>query len=339
MKRNNINKKNLIILSAFSAAFLVIAMMSANFEKKNNKVVFLNIPEDAIESMDAGLANTAQEDDEYVSDDDYAADDYVYDHGHEEVSETVTVSAKEATAVPQRTVFTVTEYETPVTKYTSDTVNVRNGAGTDYDKVGKLKWGSNVSVTGETDNGWYEVSYNDSVAFVKGDYMVDDLPGIPYVFVGDSRTVQLKMAVGTSDKVYIAKVGEGYNYFRDTALPEISGYAGSGTRMIINFGVNDLANASKYIKLVNNNIDSWINAGMTVYYAAVTPVGNCPTVTNAQIEAFNQKLQEELDPRITWIDGYSYLQQTGFNTPDGLHYSADTYRNLYSYYMSVINGQ
>ncbi len=339
MKRQNINGNSLIILSAFAASFLIITILATHMDKKIEPVVSLSISEEAKETMNAGQDSTAEVAIDAEYDDDYAADDYSYTAKGEEASETVTVSAKEATAVLEKTVYTVTKYEAPVSMYTSDTVNVRSGAGTDYDKVGKLKWGSNVEVTGETNNGWYEVSYKDSTAFIKGDYVVQSLPGIPYLFVGDSRTVQLKMAVGSSDKAYIAEIGEGYSYFKSTVLPKISTCAGNGTKMIINFGVNDLANAGKYIKLVNNNIDTWINAGITVYYAAVTPVGNCPTVTNAQIEAFNTRLQTELDPRVNWIDGYSYLQQAGFSTADGLHYSSDTYKSLYSYYMSVINQQ
>ncbi len=333
MRRERINVNSLIILSAFALAFLIVAIMAINAERESEQVVSLNVPEESVEDLDAGIGNSAEEDE----DDDYAADDYFVRSGQKETSETVTVSSEETTAVLEKTFFTVTKYETPVTMYTSDTVNVRSGAGIDYDKVGKLKWGSNVSVTGETDNGWYEVLYKDMTAFVIGDYVVPDLPGGPYIFVGDSRTVQMKSAVGSSDKIYIAKIGEGYNYFKNTALSQIYANAGNGTKLIINFGVNDLANASKYIKLVNDNVDAWTNAGMTVYYAAVTPVGNIQNVSNAQIETFNAKLQEGLDPRVNWIDGYSYLQQTGFGSGDGLHYTADTYRSLYSYYMSVIN--
>ncbi len=232
--------------------------------------------------------------------------------------------------------YSVAEYETPHRMYTTATVNVRTGAGMDYDKVGKLGWGSETTVVGETSNGWFEVAFDGGKAFILGDYMTPEVPGTPYVFVGDSRTVQLQMAIGSTDKAYIAQVGEGYNYFKNTALPAITDYAGSGTNMIINFGVNDLANASKYITLVNNNIDAWTEAGINVYYAAVTPVGNCSSVTNTQIENFNKKLQSELDPRVKWIDGYTYLTQTGFSTPDGLHYNKDTYKSLYSYYMSVL---
>ena len=232
--------------------------------------------------------------------------------------------------------YSITDYETPVTMYASDTVNVRAGAGTEYDKIGKISWGSAVQVIGATDNGWYEISYNENLGFVMGDYLTEGVPSVPYLFVGDSRTVQLKMAVGSTDKAYVAKVGEGYNWFKNTALSEISETAGSGTVMVINFGVNDLGNASKYIKLVNSNIDAWTEAGITVYYAAVTPVGASARVTNEQIESFNTRLKNELDPRIQWIDGYTFLQQNGFNASDGLHYDKTTYKNLYSYYMSVM---
>ena len=107
--------------------------------------------------------------------------------------------------------------------------------------------------------------------------------------------------------------------------------------MIINFGVNDLVNVDNYIDLVNKNIDAWSDAGISVYYASVTPVSSYPTVNNAQIEAFNKKLKASLDSRIKWIDAYSYLNRNGFSTPDGLHYTPETYKKLYSYYLSVID--
>jgi len=324
MKNSQIKKRNLILLTAFAAVFSFAVFSAAGRDR------------DVYKSMDAGTLSSIELVDSMADTIDSAATAAVSTLDGE-TPETTTVSNEENTTLLEKTLFTVTQYETPVTMYTSDTVNVRNGAGKDYDKVGKLGWGTETTVYGETDNGWYEVAYDDAFAFIMGDYMVTELPSIPYLFVGDSRTVQMKMAVGTTDKAYIAKIGEGYSYFKNTALSEIPSYAGNGTSMIINFGVNDLGNASKYISLVNNNIDDWINAGITVYYAAVTPVGDSASVTNAQIESFNARLQSELDERVNWIDGYSYLMQTGFSTADGLHYTADTYRSLYSYYISVIN--
>ena len=256
-----------------------------------------------------------------------------------ENTEASTAGSSDQVILPEEQVdpTAVVPYEAPADMYATATVNVRSGAGTEFEKIGKLAWGTPIKVSGETGNGWYEVAYKDGLGYVSKEYVSTAIPGVPFLFVGDSRTVQMKTAVGSTDKAYVAKVGEGYSWFKNTALPQIPNYAGNGTTMIINFGVNDLANASKYIKLVNSNIDAWTAAGIKVYYAAVTPVKNCKTVSNDQIERFNAKLKSQLDPRITWIDGYSYLKQNGFSTGDGLHYNNSTYKSLYSYYMSVID--
>ncbi|MBQ6589760.1 MAG: SH3 domain-containing protein [Butyrivibrio sp.] len=318
-------KKNLIILIAFSAVFCtalgfgmavsdkpdIDTLSATNF---SSETVVRTITDDTINAV----AETADEYEEYL--------------------DTTLVAKEENAAELTLTAFTVTEYENVARMFASDTVNVRAGAGTDYDRIGKVAWGTEMEVTGVTDNGWFEVLYKDLIGYIRGDYMVEEMPGIPYLFVGDSRTVQMQMAVGSTDKAYIAKIGEGYSYFKNTAIGQIPSYAGQGTIMIINFGVNDLSNASKYIKLVNDNIDTWENAGITVYYSSVTPVGSC-NVSNAQIENFNAALQNGLDSRVHWIDSYSYLMQTGYSTNDGLHYNKETYKNLYSYYMSVVSQQ
>ena len=195
----NQNNNNLIVLFGFAAGFSVVLGASLLFDKQvdtNNEVDTVSAVTTEVVTFNEpdilGTENTA-----YI--------------------EQGTLDA-----------YLVSEYDAAVTMYASDTVNVRSGAGTDFDKVGKLSWGSAVAVTGETDNGWYEVSYNDGVAYILGDYITDSLPSIPYLFVGDSRTVQLQMAVGSTDKEYVAKVGEGYVWFRDTALSEIQQYAGNG---------------------------------------------------------------------------------------------------------------
>lgn len=325
-------KKNLIILIAFAGIFTVALIIGAIMDRRD--VVSANVLSSGTNTLvytdlSTSMIETAES--EVVSEEMASA---------KESSDTTIVEVEDNAAELSLTAFTVTEYENVAKMFASDTVNVRSGAGTDYDKLGKVSWGTEMSVTGVTDNGWFEVLYNDLIGYIRGDYMVSEMPGIPYLFVGDSRTVQLQNAVGSTDKAYIAKIGEGYSYFKNTAISEITSYAGQGTVMVINFGVNDLANASKYIKLVNSNIDAWTNAGITVYYSSVTPVGsNCSSVSNAQIEAFNAKLKEGLDPRVQWIDSYSYLSQVGFSSSDGLHYNKETYKNLYSYYMSVIAQQ
>ena len=250
-------------------------------------------------------------------------------------TEAVTIEEQASSAVELG--YTVTAYSNAVMMYTTGRDNVRDGAGTDYERLATLSWSTPVSVTGETDNGWYQIDYDDSSAYVSAEYVQESVPATPYIFVGDSRTVQMEAAVGTGNNVWISKVGQGYSWFKKQ-IDLISQNAGNVTKVIINMGVNDLANASKYAKLINSYMDIWTEQGITVYYAAVTPVNDGINVTNAQIETFNATMQSSLDSRITWIDGYSYLKNVGFSSSDGLHYNNSTYKTLYNFYMSTIEG-
>lgn len=53
---------------------------------------------------------------------------------------------------------------------TSD-VNVRKGPGTDYDKIGTVRVGETIPVTGETADGWYRVTYQGQEGYIYGKYM------------------------------------------------------------------------------------------------------------------------------------------------------------------------
>lgn len=51
-------------------------------------------------------------------------------------------------------------------------LNVRNGAGTNFDKVGSLQYGEVVTITG-VDSGWFKISYGEGKeGYVSSDYMV-----------------------------------------------------------------------------------------------------------------------------------------------------------------------
>ncbi|MBE5843366.1 MAG: hypothetical protein E7302_04185 [Butyrivibrio sp.] len=232
--------------------------------------------------------------------------------------------------------YTISVYGESKDLYTSDRVNLRSGAGTEYDKLMTLNRGTSVKVTGETTNGWYQVLYNGKLGYIKADYVQEKPVATSYIFAGDSRTVQMSQAVNKSQNIYVAQVGEGYSYFVNTAIPQIDASISEGSVVIINYGVNDLYNVDKYIKKVNAKVDSWIEKGATVYYAAVLPVKDYPTITNAEIESFNSAMKSGLDSRVGWLDGYTYLQSNGFSTADGLHFNYDTYKSLYSYYMTAL---
>ena len=244
-----------------------------------------------------------------------------------------TLSIAETSSEPD---YRITVYEEERTLYTSTGVNVRKGPGTEYEQVELLTKGAAVTVTGETDNGWYQILRDGNVAYIKSEFLQEKIKATNVIFAGDSRTVQMSQAVKKSEYKWYAQVGEGYDYFVGTAIPQIDASVSDGSVIIINYGVNDLHNVDKYISKMNSKIDSWINAGATVYYAAVLPVSDYPTITNSEIESFNSAMRSGLDSRIGWLDGYNYLQTYGFNTADGLHFDYDTYRNLYAFYMSKI---
>ncbi len=86
---------------------------------------------------------------------------------------TNTTQANAAAASLPATTVTATETRTGTTL---DNVNVRQGAGTAYDAVGKVAKGDTVTITGEatgTDNKtWYQVSFgNDKQGFIRSDLL------------------------------------------------------------------------------------------------------------------------------------------------------------------------
>ena len=64
--------------------------------------------------------------------------------------------------------------EMSATKYAKQSVNIRKGPGTDYEKIGSLTMNQKVTVTGQADNGWYRISFNGGDAYVSNKYLVDN---------------------------------------------------------------------------------------------------------------------------------------------------------------------
>lgn len=53
-------------------------------------------------------------------------------------------------------------------------VNVRKGPSTDYEKIGSLKKGEQIQITGIADTGWYQIQYGDMTAYVSSSYLIDE---------------------------------------------------------------------------------------------------------------------------------------------------------------------
>lgn len=84
------------------------------------------------------------------------------------------VETTEAVQEPEPSVpeFTVTELT--ATKYAVQSVNVRSGPSTDYDKIGGLTTNQEVQVTGQASTGWYRFTWTDGrEAYVSDKYLSD----------------------------------------------------------------------------------------------------------------------------------------------------------------------
>lgn len=59
------------------------------------------------------------------------------------------------------------------TMYAIQSVNLRSGPSTEYDRIGGLTTNQEVAVTGQSETGWYRISYNGGDAFVSNSYLSD----------------------------------------------------------------------------------------------------------------------------------------------------------------------
>lgn len=157
----------------------------------------------------------------------------------------------------------------------------------------------------------------------------------PFIFVGDSRMVQMHDALGNTGVLYIAENAKGYDWFVEKAIPQIDSACGKGSRIVINLGVNDPGNADKYVAMVNAKAAEWTAKGAKVYYATVNPVWDNPYTTEDQVISINNKLVSGL-VGVKIIDTHTYLVNNGYRLIDGLHYDGPTYASLYSYILSNI---
>ena len=334
-KKSKFNKNVVVIPIATLSAF-TIALISFGSYVSHKEKTSVRYAEAA--TLDMSVYETASGNEQEVSE--------VANDTSDILEDTVLLDGRVDAEVEDERAYTVTWFESAIPLYTNNNVNLRLGPDTSYDVVSVLLYGTQVVATGSTDNGWYAIDYDGQTLFVTDAYIQDTEPeplvktaspvtsASDIIFVGDSRTVGMEYAVKNDDYTWLCEVGKGYYWFKEN-IDLVDDYAKPGTKVIINLGVNDLGNASKYVELINSYVDLWTSEGIEIYYSAVTPVGDT-TVTNEQIEKFNQSLKSGLDSRITWIDSYSYLTENGFSSSDGLHYNNATYTSLYNYYISIV---
>lgn len=159
------------------------------------------------------------------------------------------------------------------------------------------------------------------------------------IYVGDSRMVGLCLSVNLSSKedCSIAKGSMGYNWFSSTALSSIKSKLNSkkNSTVVIYMGTNDLLNngapesyAKDYNQLAKDYNDSSIIIVSVTEIDDDKAVDNGYQVKNSQVVNFNNSLKKSLSSDVKYCDVYSKINNN-FNTSDGIHYTSDTYKNIY----------
>ena len=165
------------------------------------------------------------------------------------------------------------------------------------------------------------------------------------IWIGDSRTVGLFMTVATDVRdVAIAEVGMSYPWFESTAVPILEQYIAGGnvSTVYINMGVNDCASSVKqpaqfaapqYIQRINNLIAA--HPGIRFVFVSVGP-GDGASYNGTSIPALNQEVDRFNAAMYSscaadFLDLCGFLKANGFSTQDGIHYTAATYRDIYSF--------
>lgn len=151
------------------------------------------------------------------------------------------------------------------------------------------------------------------------------------IFIGDSRTVGMSKSIDAEDNVFfVAKVGQGYDWFCDTAINEVGDIISRNDYdnwvIVTNLGVNDLGNVEKYKAKYKELLDGeWKDYDF--YITSIYCVDESKyqgAVTNEKIESFNSSMSWYRN----FIDIYDISKREVISS-DGLHFSAKCYQKLY----------
>lgn len=175
------------------------------------------------------------------------------------------------------------------------------------------------------------------------------------IIIGDSRMYGASQVVNNKDLIFIAKNGARCNYLWETAEKEVDKIMSENSRehftILFNLGVNDLdyiarknkangkdiCNVEQYSDYYIKLKEKWSEHNL--FFISVNPVDekrlkkgtfkNTKMTSNAKIEEFNDLMKEKLEEaNIYYCDTYTKLMENGFESPDGLHYSDDTSKNI-----------
>mgnify|MGYP004654474331 FL=1 len=155
-------------------------------------------------------------------------------------------------------------------------------------------------------------------------------------YLGDSRTVGMSSTLDSNEKS-IAKVGGNYTDFitHSSSLKNELYNKTDSYNIVLNYGVNDLYNSSKYCTGYKD-LASSLGSNYKIYVVSVNPVDDSKgwNATNKEINSFNSSIKS----CISGVSNMKYCDVSSKATTsacknylsDGLHYTNDGYKFIHS---------
>ena len=163
------------------------------------------------------------------------------------------------------------------------------------------------------------------------------------IIIGASRVVQMSQAVtNDANVIYICKCGAKYDWFRDTAMPRLTGYLKlfPKSKVVIQMGNNDLSvSSSGNFPLYRNAFRKLMEVYPDAKFLFMDALPGGTKGKNARRVQFNAQLQAAFPKN--YIGGYDYLMRKGIrykSSTDHEHYSDATYRLIYQYILVKVRG-
>jgi len=165
-----------------------------------------------------------------------------------------------------------------------------------------------------------------------------------YLFIGDSRTVEMSQAV-TEDKAdtFIAQRGAGIDWFCSEAVKKAREVkVDTDYAVLFLMGVNDREEdastvTKRYCDEINALAEEWTALGADVYFVSVTAVDEAKensytypyNVKNSWIAEFNKLMQKQLSSNVRYLDINSVVKSHLSCRADGIHYNDSSYQEIY----------
>ena len=233
----------------------------------------------------------------------------------------------------------------------TNSLNVRSGPSTTYEKIGSLSRGTTVEIVNIESNGWYKIKYKDGYGYVSSSYIniAEERNNLNnFLFIGDSFTVGIQNIINSkNNNAYVyAKSGSRPSYWLDKidSMPNSSKIDGVCLLIGVN-GASTSANKSDVKTLINKLSAKYPNK--TIYVQKVFPVGRAftganPASFNKSIASLNSVIESHCETKsnVKFIDTTTgFVDSDGYlihHNGDGLHISGSYSNTFYNNILSAI---